>query len=452
MSFSRRKFLSDSIKNVGAFGILNSTLGKSLDSLSASQRMHQGKASDLYRGAMAIMQGLTTASTAEFVMVTEATKFYGYQVFNPQGIALPVKITRRETRTTSNWGIEKFYVDHLNLSQIYTLRIIDPATGKAIDERLFTALDSEPATGRYVVASCMKDSSDTYKEIMWDAVNEAKPQVVFLVGDTCYADNDNDGSDADYWRRYMETRTQLSHFRQKKLIPTLATWDDHDFGGNNFDSTWSRKDMTKELFEIFWRSEMPCPLLQRGPGVSQVFSAFGQRFFMMDDRTWRSPREGVTRPVQWGADQEDFLFDKISDNNRPVILMNGSQFFGGYLQKDAFEYWQGENLKSICQQLAKAEAPVVFVAGDVHFSEFMDIEPEILGYPTIEITSSSIHSTSFPFNHLRKKNKRRIDATSSKNFVVIDSEVGPNGVLNLHAQSLGKGSKILMDSKFTIKR
>ena len=447
MQYDRRKFLSESLTAVGAFGVLNSNLGKTIIESSKI------RAPAPYRGAMAIMQGLTSTSSAEFIMVTESKKNYGYQVVSSDGtVTLPVRITRRETRSTSNWGIEKTYVSGLALSKSYLLRIIDPVSGKAIDERNFTALDTESPRGKYVVASCMKDSSDSLREVMWDAVNNSNPQLVILAGDTCYADNEgNDGSDADYWRRYIESRTLLSHFRQKKLIPTLATWDDHDFGGNNFDSSWEKKDMTKELFEIFWHNEVPSPLLQKGPGVAQVFSAFGQRFFMMDDRTWRSPREGVSKPVQWGEAQEEFLFEKITENNRPAMLINGSQFFGGYLKKDAFEYWQADNLKSICSQLALVEAPVVFVGGDVHFSEFMNIEPEILGYPTIEITSSSIHSTTIPFNHLRKKNKRRIDATSAHNFVLIDSSTQSAG-WSLKAQSLGKDLKEYMNETFLIQR
>lgn len=448
--YDRRKFLTESLTAVSAFGVLNSSLGKTLIETSQAQ----AKAPAAYRGVMAIMQGMTSATSAEFIMVTEAKKFYGYQVIAQDGsTTLPVQITRRETRTTSNWGVEKLYVSGLSLTKNYFLRVIDPVTGKAIDERTFKALDVEASAGSYVLASCMKDSSNSLRESMWDAVNDADPDIVFLLGDTCYADNGgNDGSDADYWRRYIETRTLLSHFRQKKLIPTLATWDDHDFGGNNFDSTWKKKEMTRQLFEIFWHNEVPSPLLQKGPGVSKVLTVFGQRFFMMDDRTWRSPREEETRPVQWGEEQEEFLFEKITENSKPAMLMNGSQFFGGYLKKDAFEYWQGENLKAICRELSHCEAPVAFAGGDVHFSEFMNIEAEILGYKTIEITSSSIHSTTIPFNHLRKKNKRRIDATSSHNFILVDSMYSPATGWSMHAQSLGKNLKKYMDETFLIQR
>ncbi len=444
MDVSRRSFLSRSLQTAGAVGLLSHTGFRS--SAKAVQK------TDPYRGALAVLQTLTTKSTTEIVILTEAQKFYGYQINESTGKILPHKITRRETRTHSAWGIEKLFITGLSLNVRYSLKIIDPSTGKVIDERFFSALDTDKLDPKIAVASCMKDTMSTLREVMWDNVSTTQPDMLFLIGDTCYADNNNDGSDADYWRRYVETRSLLSHFRQKNLIPTLATWDDHDFGGNNFDSTWSKKDMTKQLFEIFWRNEVPASCLEKGPGVAQVFTAFGQRFFMMDDRTFRSPRTEKNSPVQWGTKQEDFLFEKIDDNKLPVMLMNGSQFFGGYLKKDAFEYWQKENLMEVCRKLSKVEAPIIFLGGDVHFSEYMNIEPEILGYPTIEITSSSIHSTTIPFNHLRKKNKRRIDATSSYNFILMDSDANNPMDWKLRAQCISKDLKVEMDNSFAIRR
>ena len=132
--------------------------------------------------------------------------------------------------------------------------------------------------------------------------------------------------------------------------------------------------------------------------------------------------------------------------------MNGSQFFGGYLKKDAFEFWHLDNFKDVCRELSKQEAPVVFASGDVHFTEYMRIEPEILGYPTFEIVSSAIHSTTIPFNHLRKKNPRRINANSANQFTVVATSIDNKTGWTLNAQSFKEGLYETLKETMIIKR
>lgn len=454
MKLNRRLFLENSLKTAGALAIAGPALGATslppyfpIDGRNPNPYNPKNN----YRGLMAVMQGLTTLHTSQFVVLIESKKTYGYQVFDDKNQSYPVQVTLRETRSYSDWGIEKVFVSGLNPKGNYRLRIIDGASGQIIDARSFKSLDTNLKSPKIMIASCMKDNNEEKREVMWDNVAESKPDIVFLIGDTCYADNGNDGSDEGYWRRYTETRSLLSHFRQKDLIPTLAVWDDHDFGGNNYDGTFAKKEMTKQLFNTFWGNIPQEGTLIKGPGVAQIFKAFGQRFFMMDSRYYRSPRE-VSNPVHWGPIQEEFLFENLSQSKSPAWLMNGSQFFGGYLKKDAFEYWQIKNLQSVCARLAKQEAPVVFASGDVHFSEYMKIEPQILGYQTFEITSSSIHSTTFPLNHRREKNPRRIDASSAHQFTNVITTVDPTTGWTLNAQSFKAGLKETFSANMVVKR
>ena len=451
MKLNRRQFLGDSVKTAGALALINGSNSPFPYWPIDSGRDNYNPRNN-YRGQMAIMQGLTTPTTTQLIILVPVQKQYSYAILDDAQQSYPVQLNLRETRSYSNWGIEKITVSRLQPNKNYTLKVIDNATGQAYDERYFQALDTSLKSPKLMIASCMKDNDAEKREVMWDNVAESKPDMIFLIGDTCYADNGgNNGSDQDYWRRYVETRSLLSHFRQKKLIPTLAVWDDHDFGGNNYDGTFAKKEMTKNLFNIFWGNNPQEGTLIKGPGIAQIFKAFGQRFFMMDSRYYRSARD-ASNPVHWGKLQEDFLFEHLAENNSPAWLMNGSQFFGGYLQKDAFEYWQNKNFKDVCAQLARQEAPVIFASGDVHFSEYMKIEPSILGYQTYEITSSSIHSTTIAFNHLRKKNPRRIDANSAHQFTNVTTSVDPNTGWTVKAETFKAGLQQTMTADMVIKR
>lgn len=368
-------------------------------------------ASATYKGKYPIHQGLTFEDLAYFNVLRPKTGELTYEVTDDKNTKLALLAVSSVGMKGSELQLDKLKVTSLQLGQTYKFRVLD-AKGLVVDERNFKALDTNKKNPKVAVASCINDFFKSACTQMWASLGNQAPDLVFLVGDTCYADNGNDGSQLGFWRRYTETRSKVGIFRQKNLVPIMAVWDDHDFGGNNFDGSYAGKKFTLELFTNFWLYPEH-DKYKRGAGVMQVLSVFGYRFCLMDSRFYR------TEATQWGADQKDQLFETLSSSNAPAFLMNGSQFFGGYNKKDAYEFKQGIDLSLICQQLARINAPVCFVSGDVHFSEVMQIEEKVLGYKTFEITSSSMHSFTFFGNAKRNKNPRRLEATSKHNFTIL---------------------------------
>jgi hypothetical protein len=108
--------------------------------------------------------------------------------------------------------------------------------------------------------------------------------------------------------------------------------------------------------------------------------------------------------------------------------LNGSVFFGAYGEFESFEGDYPTNFREFLSLIKTSGARVAFASGDVHYSEIMDIEPELLGYPTFELVSSSIHSLTLPGHHERFKNPRRRDADSSHNFMIFDGEFSSSGI------------------------
>lgn len=364
-----------------------------------------------YTGKYSIHQGLTFEDLAYFNVLRPKTGELTYEVVDGKNLKLALLAVSSVVMKGSDLQLDKLKVTGLQLGQTYKFRVLD-AKGLIVDERNFKALDTNKKNPKVAVASCMNDFFKSACTQMWASLGNQTPDLVFLVGDTCYADNGSDGSQLGFWNRYTETRSKIGIFRHKNLVPIMAVWDDHDFGGNNFDGSYAGKQFTLELFSNFWLYPEH-EKYQRGVGVSQVLNVFGYRFCLMDGRFFRN------ETTQWGTAQKEQLFETLSSDNTPAFLMNGSQYFGGYLKKDAYEYKQTKDLTSICQQLSRINAPVCFVSGDVHFSEIMQIESKFLGYKTFEITSSSMHSFTYFGNANRKKNPRRIEATSKHNFTVL---------------------------------
>lgn len=403
----------------------------------ARQRREQDKS---YRGALPIMQGMTNAESSQFTILGPKTIPMTYKIKDSRGTEIEHVLFQRELRAHSNWSIDKIFVGQLNTSESYTLLAYETATGKLVDQRFFKTVDLNRKQIRFAILSCMNDSFDEPSTSMWDSLATVQPDYAFMVGDTCYSDNSNRRKDEKgYWQRYCDTRMGLGHFRQRRLIPTLAVWDDHDYGDNNATKDLPQKQITAELFDIFF-GNLEVEGYKSTFGAGKVFQAAGQNFYFMDCRSFRDDSK-TARGLHWGTEQQNWLMDDLNRSEKTAWLLNGSQFFGGYLGKDSFESSHRENFRAMLTELSRVKSKVAFASGDVHFSEIMKVEQELLGYETFEVTSSSMHSFTFPLHQFRKKNPRRIESTSAHNFVVVTAEVQANGELSFSAESFGKGAK-----------
>lgn len=441
----RRLFLTRSTQTLGLLSIPHLSRAEDLDPsapLDVDQLNMQSQ--------IPIVQCATDMTSTVLVVVQPKAIDLSYLITNSKSQKQKIDSTRVESRNHSEWSVHKIFIKDLNVRELYQLQVINNANGQVIDQRSFRTLNTLNTNLKFAAASCMNELYSKQRVEMWNAVASSKPDFVLLVGDTVYADNNiNNEDEQNYWRRWVECRTKLGYFKIKHLIPTFTTWDDHDFGINNGDERFHAKHITKELFQIFWGNEYVSHLVQ-GPGVSSIFEMGGQRFFMLDDRFFRSARR--TNGSHFGAEQEEFIFSHLHENNKPAWLWNGSQYFGGYLGKESYEKDHTESFQWFLSELAKVEARVCFGAGDVHFSEVMRIEEEILGYQTVEFTSSSIHSFTFPGHQYRARNPRRQTSTSAHNFLFFETQVANNQDWNIHTQSFKKALKLEFSRSHTIKR
>lgn len=364
-------------------------------------------------GAFAIHQGLTLEDLTYISVLRQITDEISFEVVDSNNRLQKFLLLSEHRMQGSDLQLDKLKVINLRLGESYRFRILD-SKRRVIDERFFKTLDTNKKMPKIVVASCMNEFFKSACVKMWASLKETNPDVIFLIGDTCYADLKNDGSPLGYWKRYTTVRNSIGIFRHKNLTPILAAWDDHDYAQDGADGSFLQKQFTLELFSTFWLHPEERNY-HRGLGVSQDITLFGQKFYLTDCRYYRSDES------HFGDEQEEKLIADLQKDTMPVWLMNGSQFFGGYLKEDAFEYKQPKNFKEFCKKLKSVDAPLCFVSGDIHYSELMEIDPEVLGYKTFEITSSSIHSLTILQQHNFKKNPRRIKkcASSKHNFNVI---------------------------------
>ena len=405
---------------------------------------------------LSILQGATDArSTQLSIVVPRDTAFK--LALKPADGGLVVTPARTETVTNgaSPWAVLKARFFGLEPGLDYELFVIGPGV-KVWDKRTLRAFDPDRKEGVVAVASCMDDFYKAEQKAMWTALLSVKPDLVFLIGDNVYADR-RAGQQipltADVlWDRYVEVRRALALFQAATLVPILATWDDHDYGINNGGRGFPLKERSAEIFSTFFAQAPVHGFLARGPGVATTFKAFGLRFLLMDGRTFRSPnRQPVADETHWGATQEAWLFAHLGDAATPAWIVNGDQIFGGYQRFESYEGSHPNSFLAFLARMKEAASPVAFLTGDRHLAEVMEIEAELFGYKTYEITTSAIHARTFPDAWRNQPNRRKLAGASGVlNYAIM--RTGADGGLACAVTVYGPEKKVLVERKLKVAR
>lgn len=401
-----------------------------------------------------IMQSVTSSSQSRFVIVTSKDEDLTYFVKSGSNfVRLPPEHFERPTSDQAVDHVEAF---NLTVGPTYEFLVLGP-DGRLWDQRNFQALDAHKKRARVAVISCMDDHLKEPMEKMWPQVLRQKPDAILLIGDNVYADHVDGkwvGTSPDVlWTRYVQTRMDLPLFKAKDLIPTLATWDDHDFGHNDADRTYPYKAQSTDIFMAFFAQHKPAPNFSRGPGVSSAWTAFGTKFLLLDDRSFRSPDKlDLPDQTHFGVDQEKWIVDHLEKTKVPIFLVDGDQFFGGY---HPFESYEGSHPKSFKKQLPqwrKSASPIIFVSGDRHLSEIIKVPANALGYPTFEITSSGIHATVFADAFKKNPSPNQLVGVAGQyNYSILELMRAEPHYLEVGVQAFGLDDKQLYQKTLTVK-
>jgi phosphodiesterase/alkaline phosphatase D-like protein len=368
-----------------------------------------------------------------------------------------VKVIKTTQGPNIHWAVDRIHVKSLKPGVTYRLSIVNKWRKKAVDWRTFKTLNVNKTQSRFIVGSCMSDSHafEHVRKQIWDKMLTHNADFLMLLGDEVYVDDfdfvkRNQANEFDIWTRYIDSFRKIPLFQNRMLIPIFAVWDDHDFGTNNSNKNFKSKKAAQKVFNAFFGGEtIPGYFERADENIYFSFKGFGQKFIFMDDRYYREPN-GPAKYGHWGKKQHQWLEKQIQTARGPIWLANGDQFFtkatvitrkdGSKKQvNETFVDDHPKHFEVLMQDLRKASQPVVFLSGDIHYSELVGIEKEVLGYPTYEVTSSPIHSYIFRSTEGPETwldNPRRLISIKEHNYLLIDSQVN-NDVLEFKVHSYG---------------
>ena len=410
---------------------------------------------------ISVMQGPTTKTSSIINFVMPKNAEYDLVVLEKNSgkiILNAIYGKKTSSRKYSPWKVVELEIHNLKFNTEYQLQIeITDGRKKLLETRYFSTLDTENQNLNFMLGSCMSDSFSEVGDVIWPAILARNPQFYFLIGDQVYADVYSSrylGIPADprhVWERYIDSRFSVALFRQKKLKPVYAIWDDHDFGENDGGKSYPYKNEVKDIFRTFYPLSNS-PQIEQGPGVAFSLKLGNQKFYFLDDRTFRDSNE-EKNGYHFGPEQRQWLFNSLKNysSQTGIWLISGDQFFGGYHPFESFEGNHNFQFKEFLNQLKATGKRVVFASGDRHLVEYMKIDSQELGHTTFELTSSGIHSSLYPGALKSAPNPRRIGGVDGvNNFAIINSQVTENGFL-IKMNSFNESNQLLIGKEFLIK-
>lgn len=265
---------------------------------------------------------------------------------------------------------------------------------------------------------------------IFKTIYDKDPDFFVWMGDNSYL------REVDWYSRTGILK-RFTHDRSFPLLQPMlgsmhnyATWDDHDYGPNNSDRSFIAKELTREAFELWW----PNPTYGVNgaeEGITTFFEWADCDFFMMDDRTYRSPENRKTgRHEIYGKEQIEWLIDALTSSEAPFkFIVMGSTA----LNPDPIsENWESypEEKDYFLEMIVKEEIDgVIFLTGDIHRGELTKMEREN-NYPLYEVTASPL---SAGVSSYEGPNRNRVEGTRvmERNFAYF-SVTGPKNNRSLN--------------------
>jgi alkaline phosphatase D len=256
--------------------------------------------------------------------------------------------------------------------------------------------------------SCLKQ--DAPAPIL-DRIVAARPDLFIFAGDNIYADTE----DMDVMREdYATLGNSPGYRRLRAAVPILSTWDDHDYGANDAGAEYPRKQESRRLFLEFFDVPRSSPRWQH-PGVygAQTFGPQDRRVqvILLDTRYFRSPlqrREWYeygngrrfepdtdAQATMLGPAQWRWLAEQLRQPARLRILVSSIQVIPDEHDWEKWGNFPAERRRLLELIRRSGAGGVVIVSGDRHLGEISRLDaddPQGVGYPLYEITSSGLNS------------------------------------------------------------
>lgn len=262
---------------------------------------------------------------------------------------------------------------------------------------------AEPAPlTRIAFGSCARQDKP---QPIWKPILAYAPELFVFLGDNVYADT----TDMALMQQAYDRLAAKPGFRKLRAqCPTIAIWDDHDYGADDAGSEYPAKADSKRLFLRFWQEPEGSPRWTReGNYTSYVYGPEGKRVqiilpdlrwfrsWLHDSGTW-PPDRGPYLPnpdpgaTMLGEAQWQWLESELRRPAEIRILGMSTQLLADFPGYEAWANFPRERQR-LFDLIRDTEARgVIVISGDTHYAELSRLADASVPYPLIDLTSSGL--------------------------------------------------------------
>ncbi len=209
-----------------------------------------------------------------------------------------------------------------------------------------------------------------YRPELMKSIRERDNRAMLILGDSAV-----DGRRAryglvnsDYMLRNLSTPWQ----QMTANVPVSATWDDHDYWG---DDTGGRTDRQGRPIDVdgirqSWRSQWNNPQRDSERDGIYFHTNIGPvHYIALDTRSCRVNEQRGKLNSFLGLEQMDWLKQQIKESTSPFILISGGTMWSDNISagKDSWGTWDTEGREEVFRMIdEKKDSKVILLSGDRH--------------------------------------------------------------------------------------
>lgn len=264
----------------------------------------------------------------------------------------------------------------------------------------YLKLDESKTLTKIVFGSC---ASQIGPVPLFNTAANQKPDLFIFMGDNIYADTE----DTEVRRgKYLQQCAKAEFVKLKMAAPFMAVWDDHDYGYNDVGAEYKFKVESKKDFMEFWGETKNVNRMSH-PGIydSKIIGEVGKRvqIILLDTRYFRTGVNYVenfdTEATVLGAEQWAWLETELQKPAEIRLIVSSIQFCTEFNGMEAWANFPLEQEKMFNLIASTNASGVLFISGDVHYSELSKREPTNT-YPIYDLTSSGMTGVSNPVDNI----------------------------------------------------
>ena len=245
-----------------------------------------------------------------------------------------------------------------------------------------------------------------------DAINKENADLFIFLGDNVYGDTKNMQILAEKYQR-LGNISAIKTLREN--TPTIAIWDDHDFGENDAGKDYLHKEASRKIMLNFWKTPKDSPRYSQPNGIYTAYmygEAQQKVHVIMPDLRWNRDKLVTVGKINYLSERKPKNMGPYSPNLTSGASMLGEvqwQWLEQELQKPSaikiiasslqllpeFTGWESwANFPADRQRLFSLIKKhhvngVLIISGDTHWGEVSKVSNAV-NYPLWEVTSSGL--------------------------------------------------------------